>query len=65
MNNMTILKWALAITSGMIVASTVAITGVLINYGGFWLIGALAMSIIGTLQIRKMLKDFKRIRKIT
>ena len=65
MNNLTILKWVLAVLSGMIIFSTVAIIGIFIHYGGWWLIGALGMSIIGTRQINKILKDFKRIREIT
>jgi len=58
-------KWALAIASGIRMMVTVAIIGTFIKLGGFWLIGALAMSIIGTRETVNIIKDFKRIKKLT
>ena len=59
------LKWALAIMSAMKVASTVIMIGIMIHYGDFWNVPALALSIWGVYDIKKMMNDFKKIKEVT
>lgn len=65
MNKITQIKRALAITSGVIVCSYVAMIGTMLRYGGLWLAFAFLLSIVGTFHIKKIMNDFKRIKKLT